>query len=92
MIDWNWYRALALLDIPAISNETKTHVRNLMAVVDALLVRKEKRRLVTDLLHDKNFFWIREVLPPSVLEFDCIQRDEAVFDSSRSCRSLVQYD
>lgn len=83
MIDWNWYHALALLDSPA-SNETKTHVRNLMAVVDALLVRQEKRRPVTDLLHDKNFFWIREVLPPSVLEFDCIQRDEAVFDSSVS--------
>lgn len=70
MIDWDWYRTLTLLENVRVSDSSKQLIKNLMAVVDVLLVRKEKRYSVSDLLHDKNFFWVREVVPLSILEFD----------------------
>lgn len=72
MIDWDWYRALTLLNDRLMSEECKRLIKNLMAVVDALLIRKEKRKTASDLLHDSDFFWIRELLPRSVLEFDSL--------------------
>lgn len=72
MIDWDWYRTLNLLNDRLMSEECKQLIKNLMAVVDALLIRKEKRKSATDLLHDSDFFWIRELLPRSILEFDSI--------------------
>lgn len=70
MIDWDWYRTLALLDNVRVSDASKALIKNLMAVVDALLVRKEKRSSVSDLLHNDDFIWIRQVVPPNVLNFD----------------------
>lgn len=72
MIDWDWYRTLPLLNDRFMSEECKLLIKNLMAVVDSLLIRKEKRKTAADLLHDSDFFWIRELLPRSVLEFDSI--------------------
>ncbi|WPK23018.1 hypothetical protein PUMCH_000241 [Australozyma saopauloensis] len=70
MIDWDWYRTLSMINNKRISEESKEIIKNLMAVVDSLLVRKEKRRTVSDLLHDSDFFWIRTSVPQSVLQFD----------------------
>lgn len=72
MIDWDWYRTLNLTNDRLMSAESKSLIRNLMALVDSLLIRKEKRKEVSDLLHESDFLWIRDVLPPSLLKFDSI--------------------
>lgn len=75
MIDWDWHRTLLLLDNRLLSDEVKQLIKNLMNIVELLLVRKEKRKTVTDLLHDANYFWIRELLPASILEFDSAKEE-----------------
>lgn len=60
MIDWDWIQALALMEeLP----DARVHIHRLTLLVDALLVRKERRPLPTQLLDDPTFLWIRAVVP-----------------------------
>lgn len=67
-IDWNWYKINDILSNSNYSQEIKTIVNQLKSVVDLLLVRKDKRKTVTEIFDSEKFDWIRKTIPSSFYE------------------------
>lgn len=63
MIEWDWYRVLSVMKDESIPQEAKDIISRLMALVEVFLVRKDKRMLVTEVLDDDRFVWVKEMLP-----------------------------
>lgn len=63
MIDWDWIKLSDMLNNPRIENSTKQILLNLKHTVDVLLVRKDKRARVQDLITHQNFGWIASSIP-----------------------------
>lgn len=63
MIDWEWYRLEENLKDDSIDDEIKTIWLQLKSIVDTVLVRKEKRLLITDILQREEFKWIKDCVP-----------------------------
>lgn len=63
MIDWDWFKLTDMLNDPHISQPTKSILHNLKHTVDLLLVRKDKRVKVEDLLTRPDFDWVIQSLP-----------------------------
>lgn len=68
MIDWEWFRAAAAMKNNTIPKEVTEIMARLMALVGVLLVRKDRRMLVAQVLADGRFAWIRECVPQSFCE------------------------
>lgn len=62
MIDWDWYSGPVTVK-DDIDGESEEIIQNLMALVGVLLVRKEKRMLVDEVLADSRFSWVAELVP-----------------------------
>lgn len=69
MIDWDWYRIPAVLKDDSLPEDARDIVSRLMALVEVLLVRKDKRMLVLQVLDDERFAWIKAVIPPELYAF-----------------------
>lgn len=63
MIEWDWYRATGLLQDNKLDGESRKIVQNLQALVEAVLVRKEKRISVEEALAMEKFAWIKACVP-----------------------------
>ncbi|OBA22817.1 kinase-like protein, partial [Metschnikowia bicuspidata var. bicuspidata NRRL YB-4993] len=63
MIDWEWYRAVAIRHDNDMDPEARKIVGDLQALVDTFLVRKEKRPTVEEALETDAFAWIKECVP-----------------------------
>lgn len=59
MIDWDWYKINGRLQSPVIDEEIKAIITDLKEVVDVLLVRKNKRVSVSEILEQSRFSWIK---------------------------------
>lgn len=68
MIDWEWLRTAAAMKDDAFTDQSKLIMKDLMSVVDVLLVRKDRRLTVTQVLTDDRFQWIKGQVPASFLE------------------------
>lgn len=68
MIDWEWLRTAAAMKDDSVSEESKLIMKQLMAIVDVSLVRKDRRVTVSQMLQDERFLWIKHEVPPSFLE------------------------
>ncbi|ODV78822.1 kinase-like protein [Suhomyces tanzawaensis NRRL Y-17324] len=67
MIDWDWFKVNEHLASLELGTESKQILQDLKKVVDLLLVRKDKRITVEQLLHKEEFAWIRNCLPTSFM-------------------------
>mmetsp|Transcript_1712 Transcript_1712/g.1848 ORF Transcript_1712/g.1848 Transcript_1712/m.1848 type:complete len:564 (-) Transcript_1712:199-1890(-) len=67
MIDWDWFRVTDMLNDSKIDNSTKQILLNLKHTVDLLLVRKDKRVKVEDLINHQNFDWISKSVPDNFI-------------------------
>lgn len=65
MIDWDWFKVTNMLNDSLIDNSTKQILLNLKHTVDRLLVRKDKRTKIQDLLTHQDFDWISKSVPDS---------------------------
>lgn len=63
MIDWEWFRITAVMKDDTYSDEAKTIMKELCAVVEKFLVRKDKRTPVGELIKQKEFEWILQAVP-----------------------------
>lgn len=63
MIDWDWFRVTDMLNDSQIDNSTKQILLELKHTVDLLLVRKDKRLRVQELINHENFDWISKSVP-----------------------------
>ncbi|KAF3993421.1 hypothetical protein FT663_00444 [Candidozyma haemuli var. vulneris] len=68
MIDWEWLRIAATMKDDTFPEASKFIMNQLVAVVDVLLVRKDRRLTATQVLHDERFQWIKEQVPSHFLE------------------------
>ena len=66
MIDWDWFKVTNMLNDSLIDNSTKQILLNLKNTVDHLLVRKDKRKKVQDLLNHQDFGWISKSVPDNI--------------------------
>ncbi|SGZ54906.1 CIC11C00000000123 [Sungouiella intermedia] len=67
MIDWDWYRVPAVMKDESLPQEAKDIMTRLMDLVEVFLVRKDKRKLVSQVLEDDRFVWVKDMLPESFL-------------------------
>lgn len=58
MIDWGWFKALDLLDDQKLDEESKAIIKRLQSLVEALLIRKQNRMKVLDILSSEDFAWV----------------------------------
>lgn len=63
MIEWLWNRAAAFVKDDSEDAELKQHVQHMMSLVDAVLVRKEKRKLLVDLALEPLSAWMKDAIP-----------------------------
>lgn len=63
MIDWDWFAVTAFLKDDTVPQEAKEIVQQLSALVDVLLVRKDRRLSAAQLLGDDRFLWIKKTVP-----------------------------
>lgn len=63
MIDWDWFKVAAMEKDETMPEEARGIIANLVALVEALLVRKNRRMSATQLLHDERFSWIKACVP-----------------------------
>ncbi len=68
MIDWDWYKINGLLQSTLVDEEIKAIITDLKEVVDVLLVRKNKRLSVSEILEQSRFSWIRNQVPSSFVK------------------------
>lgn len=70
MIDWEWV-LVANLDPEGCQfvPEVKLIISDLKRVADVLLVRKDKRVTIGDLIESPEFAWIKQSLPSEFYEF-----------------------
>lgn len=69
MIDWDWYRIPNVLKDESFPEAAKDIVQRLMTLVEALLVRKDKRMLAVLVLDDVRFGWIKNAIPRELYDF-----------------------
>ncbi|RCK65048.1 Serine/threonine-protein kinase PRR1 [Candida viswanathii] len=63
MIDWEWYKLDENLKDDSVDDEIKTIWLQLKSIVESVLVRKEKRISVVDMLQNEEFKWIKDCVP-----------------------------
>lgn len=64
MIDWDWYKVNGMLQTE--DEELRTIISQLKELVDVLLVRKNNRKSVFEIVEEME--WIKELLPPSFIK------------------------
>ncbi|CAK7898474.1 hypothetical protein CAAN3_04S01200 [[Candida] anglica] len=67
MIDWGWFKATELHVSTALDPESKQIIEKLQRLTEALLVRKQKRLKILEVLQDDKYKWIKECVPESLL-------------------------
>lgn len=70
MIDWDWFRVPVVIKGTSLPQEAKDIMSRLMAVVEVFLARKDKRMLVSQVLDDVRFAWIKAKLPGEFYDFE----------------------
>lgn len=68
MIDWGWFKTEELLVDDSVDEQVKSIVVDLQLVVKRLLVRKEKRPRLNELIEDPDFAWFTASVPPSMYD------------------------
>ncbi|EGW32048.1 uncharacterized protein SPAPADRAFT_61143 [Spathaspora passalidarum NRRL Y-27907] len=69
-IDWDWHRVNTYLtNTDDLAMEIKKIITQLKSIVDLLLVRKDKRIDVVELIAKPEYAWIRHGVPDDVVEF-----------------------
>lgn len=63
MIDWEWYKLEENLKDDSIDDEIKTIWLQLKSIVESVLVRKEKRISILEMLQKEEFKWIKDCVP-----------------------------
>ncbi|CUM68350.1 uncharacterized protein PRCAT00006072001 [Priceomyces carsonii] len=67
MIDWDWFTANELLNDESVDQSSKIIITRLKDVAEVLLVRKDKRKTVSEILYDDiEFPWIKSILPSEI--------------------------
>lgn len=69
MVDWQWHKVFLMTKDSSLNLEVKNIISGFKDIVELLLVDKEKRLFVTDILKKKKFSWIHECIPNSFLSF-----------------------
>lgn len=68
MIDWSWFKVEEILGDNSVDEQIKMIILELQLVVKRLLVRKEKRPRLKELIEDPEFAWFVSSVPPSMYE------------------------
>lgn len=69
MIDWDWYRVPAVMKDESLPQEAKDIMSRLVRLAEVFLARKDKRMLVTKVLDDEQFSWIKDTIPAGFYDF-----------------------
>lgn len=70
MIDWDWWKVDEILNNSNYDQEIKDIIIQLKSVVELFLVRKDKRKTVSEIFELPQFQWIKDCLPTQFYEFD----------------------
>lgn len=68
-IDWNWFELPDLLYKHELDENLKQILNNLKQLTENLLVRKERRLTVTEILQSDDFMWIKKCCPKEYYDF-----------------------
>lgn len=63
MIDWDWYTVNILLDDDTLDDESRKIIVSLKELVEKLLVRKDRRATLLEIIKQDEFDWICKCLP-----------------------------
>ncbi|KAG5418484.1 hypothetical protein I9W82_004012 [Candida metapsilosis] len=73
MIDWGWQDIYDRMNNCGIDDEIKEIHQQLKSFVDLVLVRKDRRCSVGQILEMEEFAWIKESVPQAIVSFNQIQ-------------------
>ncbi|KAK6200045.1 kinase-like domain-containing protein [Scheffersomyces amazonensis] len=63
MIDWDWFKVNEYSSDSTVNPDIKQIFTELKSIVDHVLVRKDKRSTIGELLVNRDFGWIKQFLP-----------------------------
>lgn len=63
MIDWSWWKVEEMLNNPNLDPHIRVIINQLKSVVELLLIRKDKRKTITQIFDSSDFEWIKDTLP-----------------------------
>lgn len=66
MIDWGWFKVTDFLNDPEIDVEVKQLISKFQKLTDKLLVRKQNRPKVLEILNNKEFDWLHKWNPTRI--------------------------
>lgn len=69
MIDWDWFKVNEYLADETIQPEIKDIFRSLQSLVNLLLVRKDKRVAIRDILSQDQFRWVEDFVPAHYIQY-----------------------
>lgn len=73
MIDWGWQDINERINNEAIDEDIRVIQQQLKSFVDAVLVRKDRRPSVGQILEKKEFNWIKQSVPQAIVSFNQMQ-------------------
>lgn len=73
MIDWGWQDINERINNEAIDEDIRVIQQQLKSFVDAVLVRKDRRPSVGQILEKKEFNWIKQSVPQAIVSFNQVQ-------------------
>lgn len=73
MIDWGWQDINERINNEAIDEDIRVIQQQLKSFVDAVLVRKDRRPSVGQILEKKEFSWIKQSVPQAIVSFNQMQ-------------------
>lgn len=73
MIDWGWQDINERINNEAIDEDIRVIQQQLKSFVDTVLVRKDRRPSVGQILEKKEFNWIKQSVPQAIVSFNQMQ-------------------
>lgn len=70
MIDWGWHDINERINNEAIHDDIRVMQQQLKSFVETVLVRKDRRPSVGQILEREEFNWIKQSVPSAIVSFN----------------------
>lgn len=70
MIDWGWHDINERINNEAIREDIRVMQQQLKSFVETVLVRKDRRPSVGQILEREEFNWIKQSVPSAIVSFN----------------------